>query len=206
MNNIFKDGKRLPLIEEFYTIQGEGYQAGKAAYFIRIGGCDIGCQWCDTKYSWQVDVDSAVKTSEIMSRASAEPAKAIVVTGGEPCSYNLDFLTQTAYKEGLKTFLETSGSYKITGNWDWICVSPKRQSPPLSENYALSDELKFIIYEEADFEWAEACAKHVGEDCKLYLQPEWSRRKENTPKVVEYIKQNPQWQLSLQSHKLINIP
>ena len=206
MHRVFTDGKKLPLIEEFYTIQGEGYHTGKAAYFIRIGGCDIGCMWCDSKYSWRADYDKTADTQEVLIRAASKAAKAIVVTGGEPLNYNLDFLTKNAHELGLKTFLETSGSLIMSGEWDWVCLSPKKQSPPKSENFAIANELKHIIYDDSDFEWAEECAEKVNPNCRLYLQPEWSRSEENTIKVVEYIKQNPVWQLSLQSHKLINIP
>jgi len=202
----FKDGKILPLIEEFYTIQGEGYHTGKAAYFIRIGGCDIGCRWCDSKYSWRADYDKAVQTEEILKEAASHPAKAIVVTGGEPLNYDMDYLTNQAKKLGLKCFLETSGAPGMSGDWDWVCVSPKKNSPPKKANYALADELKVIIYEEADFDWAERCAEKVNRNCKLYLQPEWSRHKLNTQKIVNYILDKPKWALSLQTHKLINIP
>jgi 7-carboxy-7-deazaguanine synthase len=202
----FKDGKILPLIEEFYTIQGEGYHTGKAAYFIRIGGCDIGCRWCDSKYSWRADYDKAVQTEEILKKAASHPAKAIVVTGGEPLNYDMDYLTDQAKKLGLNCFLETSGAPGISGDWDWVCVSPKKNSPPKIANYALADELKVIIYEEADFDWAERCAEKVNRNCKLYLQPEWSRHKLNTQKIVNYILDKPKWELSLQTHKLINIP
>ena len=202
----FKDGTILPLIEEFYTIQGEGYHTGKAAYFIRIGGCDIGCRWCDSKYSWRADYDKSVHTEEVLRKAASHPAKAIVVTGGEPLNYDMDYLTDQAKKLGLKCFLETSGAPGMSGDWDWVCVSPKKNSPPKKANYALAHELKVIIYEEADFDWAERCAEKVNRNCKLYLQPEWSRHKVNTQKIVEYILDNPKWELSLQTQKLINIP
>jgi organic radical activating enzyme len=202
----FRGGKILPLIEEFYTIQGEGYHTGKAAYFIRIGGCDIGCRWCDSKYSWRADYDKAVPADEVLGKAASHPAKAIVVTGGEPLNYNLEYLTSEAKKLDLKCFLETSGAPEMSGEWDWVCLSPKRNSPPKNANYALADELKVIIYEDRDFEWAEYCAQKTEKNCKLYLQPEWSRHKENTQRIVDYILEHPKWELSLQTHKLINIP
>ena len=205
-DNIFEDGKKLPLMEEFYTIQGEGYHTGKPAYFIRLGGCDIGCNWCDTKLSWNPELHKLVKVEEIAVKAGTYPAKAVVVTGGEPLSYNLDFLCSKLKKFNIKTFLETSGAYKLSGKWDWICLSPKKQNPPLPEIYAKANELKVIILSNNDFQWAENNAKQVNKSCKLYLQPEWSRYKKIIPAIIEYIKNNPKWSISLQSHKFMNIP
>lgn len=205
-NNIFEDGKKLPLMEEFYTIQGEGYHTGKPAYFIRLGGCDIGCSWCDTKLSWNPELHKLVKVEEIAIKARTYPAKAVVVTGGEPLSYNLDFLCSELKKFNIKTFLETSGPYKLSGKWDWICLSPKKQNPPLPEIYAKANELKVIILSDNDFQWAEKNAKYVNKSCKLYLQPEWSIYKKIIPAIVEYVKNNPKWSISLQSHKFMNIP
>ncbi len=202
----FSDGKSLPLVDDFYTIQGEGYNFGQAAYFIRIGGCDIGCNWCDSKYSWRVNVDKVVAVDEIIKRASLYPAKAIVVTGGEPLNYDLTYLCQVAKDFGLRRFLETSGSVKLSGEWEWVCISPKRNSPPFPENYQKADELKVIIFDEEDFNWAKECAKNVSEKCRLYVQPEWSRCKTNINKIVDFVKENPEWCLSLQAHKFINIP
>lgn len=206
MNDIFENGKKLPLIQEFYTIQGEGYHTGKAAYFIRIGGCDIGCQWCDTKVSWNLNMHSLATTDSIIEAAYKSEAKSIVVTGGEPSSYNLDYLCLKAKEKGLKTFVETSGAYPLTGKWDWICLSPKKQKPPLNTINMNADELKVIIFEDDDFIWAEKSAKKVSKNCKLYLQPEWSKREENTPKIIEYVKKNPKWNLSVQLHKYLLIP
>lgn len=206
MNDIFENGKKLPLIDEFYTVQGEGFQSGKAAYFIRIGGCDIGCQWCDTKISWNVDIHKLESTDRIIENAYNSEAKSIVVTGGEPLSYDLNYLSKKAKEKGLKTFIETSGAYPATGEWDWICVSPKKQKPPLKELYDMADELKVIIFKDKDFEWAEEASKNVNEECKLFLQPEWSNRREMTPKIVEYIKKDPKWNLSVQMHKYLEIP
>lgn len=201
----FLKGKKLPLIEEFYTIQGEGYHTGKAAYFIRIGGCDIGCRWCDSKYSWRADYDKAADTEDLVQKAADLPAKAIVVTGGEPLNYAMDFLTAQAREAGLQCFLETSGRPRLSGQWDWICLSPKKNNPPEKQVFLVADELKIIICDDIDFEWAEHCAALVKKTCKLYLQSEWSRRKINTQKIVDYIKENPCWELSLQTHKLIGI-
>ncbi len=204
--DIFEGGKKLPLIQEFYTIQGEGFHTGKAAYFIRIGGCDIGCSWCDTKVSWNLDVHTLASTDDIIDAAYNSEAKSIVVTGGEPTSYDLAYLCKKAKEKKLQTFIETSGAYKLTGEWDWICLSPKQQKPPKNDIYNKADELKMIIFNESDFEWAEEAAKYVSEKCKLYLQPEWSKRNENTSKIIEYIKKNPKWNLSVQLHKYLQIP
>ena len=206
MDDLFEKGQKLPLIEEFYTVQGEGYHTGKAAYFIRIGGCDIGCRWCDTKISWNADIHCLMQTDEIIANAARQKAKAIVVTGGEPLSYDLNYLCLKAKEAGLMTFLETSGAYPLTGEWDWICLSPKFQKPPVDELYGLADELKVIIYNDEDFNWAEDCSRKIGTNCKMYLQPEWSKKAENTVKIFEYIKQHPKWNLSVQLHKYLNIP
>ena len=206
MQDIFENGRKLPLIQEFYTIQGEGFQTGKAAYFIRIGGCDIGCRWCDTKISWNIDIHKLASTETIIENAYRSEAKSIVVTGGEPFNYDLTYLSQKAKEKKLQTFIETSGTYPISGEWDWICVSPKKQKPPINDLYNKADELKVIIYEEDDFIWAEESSKYISENCKLYLQPEWSNRDDMTTKIVEYIKRNPKWSLSVQLHKYIHIP
>ncbi len=206
MSDIFEKGRKLPLIQEFYTIQGEGYHTGKAAYFIRIGGCDIGCSWCDTKVSWNADIHSLAETEDIIEKAFLSEAKSIVVTGGEPLSYDLDYLCKKANEKKLETFIETSGAYPMSGKWDWVCLSPKKQKPPLPENYLAADELKVIIFDDDDLIWAEACSEKVSENCKLYLQPEWSRREENTPKIIDYVKKHPKWNLSVQLHKYLRIP
>lgn len=202
---LFKKGKLLPLVEEFYSLQGEGYHTGKAAYFIRLGGCDIGCEWCDTKFTWNPDLHQLISTINIVKNTEKYPAKAVVVTGGEPSSYNLDFLTQELKKRNISTFLETSGTYPLTGKWDWICLSPKSQSPPLKQYYSIAHELKVIIQTKDDFNWAEENARLVNKKCKLYLQPEWSRYKDIISKIIEYIKQNPKWSISLQAHKFMRI-
>ena len=203
---IFENGKKLPLMEEFYTLQGEGYHSGKAAYFIRIGGCDIGCYWCDTKLSWNPKTHKLVTAESIVQHAKDNNTNSVVVTGGEPSMYQLDYLTKLLKKEGIQTFVETSGAYHLTGKWDWICLSPKKQSPPQEAIFNNADELKMIIFENSDFEWAEINAQKVTAKTKLFLQPEWSRHKTMIPKIVEYIKKNPQWAISLQSHKFMHIP
>lgn len=211
MNNstdsgLLKDGKILPLMEEFYTIQGEGFHSGKAAYFIRIGGCDVGCHWCDVKESWNAELHPATDVDRIVENASKYPSKAVVVTGGEPCIYNLNYLTKQLRSKGIQTFIETSGAYPISGEWDWVCLSPKKTSPPLKDNFSKANELKVIIHNKNDFEWAEKNAAEASKNCILFLQPEWSKSKEMMPLIVDYIMKHPQWNVSLQTHKYMNIP
>ena len=201
-----KDGKKLPLMEEFYTIQGEGFHTGKPAYFVRIGGCDVGCSWCDTKRSWNAEIHPPVDADEIVKRAIATEGKAVVVTGGEPSMYELAYFTKELHKHEIQTFIETSGAHPLTGEWDWICLSPKRQIPPKKEIFPKAHELKMIVQEEKDLEWAEENAEKVGEDCELYLQPEWSVAPKILPVIIEYAKHNPKWKISLQSHKYMKIP
>jgi organic radical activating enzyme len=199
-------GIMLPLMEEFYTIQGEGGNTGTAAYFIRVGGCDVGCHWCDVKESWDPSIHPLTPVDQIVENASKYPAKAVVVTGGEPSTYNLEYLTSELRKRGIKTYIETSGAYPLTGIWDWVCLSPKKTSPPLPEAFEAADELKMIIYNRNDFVWAEKNAVFVNMNCKLYLQPEWSKAKEVMPLIVDYVMNNPRWRVSLQTHKYMNIP
>jgi organic radical activating enzyme len=179
---------------------------GKAAYFIRIGGCDIGCRWCDSKMTWNPQFHPLVHIDTIVTNALNTPANAVVVTGGEPSLYNLEPLTTRLKEHGIDTFLETAGTNPITGIWDWICLSPKRQSPPLEEYYKIAHELKVIIYEDEDYPWAEECAAKVKNDCILLLQPEWSRYEQNIPAIVDYVKIYPKWTVSLQAHKFMHIP
>jgi len=206
LNEQFKAGTHVPLIDQFYTLQGEGYYSGETAYFIRVGGCDIGCFWCDEKISWSPALHKSVAIEEIINNIKELKGRTLVVTGGEPSLYNLSILTNKAHEIGFKTHVETSGAYKLTGEWDWICLSPKPQSMPLIENFENANELKVIIFNESDIKWAEECAQKVSEDCKLYLQPEWSKHNENTPFIVDYIKEHPQWRISIQSHKFMKIP
>jgi len=201
-----EDGTMLPLMEEFYTIQGEGFNTGKAAYFIRLGGCDVGCHWCDVKESWDAELHPLTHANVIVENAGKHPAKAVVVTGGEPLIYNLDYLTAQLQQHGIRTFIETSGAYPLSGNWDWICLSPKKFKAPAPHVAEKADELKVIVFNKSDFLWAEEHAKMVGSNCKLYLQPEWSKAKEMIPLIVEYVMNNPQWEISLQTHKYLNIP
>jgi 7-carboxy-7-deazaguanine synthase len=201
-----EDGTVLPLMEEFYTIQGEGFHTGKPAYFIRIGGCDVGCHWCDVKESWDAKLHPPTDVDLIVSNAAGFPGKAVVVTGGEPTMYQLDYLTEQLKKRNILTFLETSGAYPITGTWDWICLSPKKTMVPLPENFKKAHELKVIVYNQNDLLWAETNAKQVGESCRLFLQPEWSKASTVIPMIVDYVMNNPKWSVSLQTHKYMHIP
>ena len=204
--DIFENGLKLPLIDQFYTVQGEAFHLGRAAYFIRIGGCDIGCRWCDTKISWNFNAHKLVDIKDVIINLKKEKADTIVVTGGEPSLYNLDPLCKELKNNSIQTHIETSGAYKLSGQWDWICLSPKKQSPPTEDIYEKADELKVIIFEEDDFRWAEEVAKKVNKNCKLFLQPEWSKHKELTPEIVEYVKTNTKWRISVQAHKFMKIP
>jgi organic radical activating enzyme len=198
-------GEMLPLMEEFYTIQGEGFHTGKAAYFIRIGGCDVGCHWCDVKESWNADLHPPTETDKIVSNAK-NYANTVVVTGGEPLMWSLDYLTNKLRKLRIKTHIETSGAYRLSGTWDWICLSPKKTKLPLQNIYSVANELKIIINTLHDFKFAEDQSKSVTKNCELFLQPEWSKREKMTPFIVEYIMKNPKWKISLQTHKYLNIP
>jgi organic radical activating enzyme len=193
-------------MESFYTIQGEGFHQGKAAWFIRLGGCDVGCVWCDVKDSWDVNAHPLKSTVEIVEQAKTSGCRLAVITGGEPLMHDLDQLTHDLHEAGFSTNIETSGSSPLSGSWDWICLSPKKFKAPLPEILVKADELKIIIFNRSDFEWAEKYAALVSPVCQLYLQPEWSKAGTVTPWIVDYIKSHPQWQLSLQIHKYINVP
>ena len=206
LNEILENGKKLPLVEEFYSIQGEGLHTGTPAYFIRIGGCDVGCNWCDAKFTWNAENFPPVFVDNIINNIVECKATAVVVTGGEPSLYNLDYFTQKAKENNIRTFLETSGIKKLTGIWDWVCLSPKIQSPPHQSLFSIADELKVIVQEEIHFKWAEENAKKVNPDCHLFLQPEWSQSQIILPKIVDYVKKDPKWKISLQSHKYMKIP
>lgn len=195
-----------PVMEDFYTIQGEGNHTGKAAYFIRLAGCDVGCVWCDVKESWHAEGHALKSIDELMENCKKHQAKNVVITGGEPTMYQLLPLTNALHKQGMKVWLETSGAHPITGTFDWICLSPKKYKAPLTENLLLADELKVVIFHPSDFEWAEQYARQVNPQAKLFLQPEHSRFDKMVPLMVDYIKQHPQWQFSLQMHKVINVP
>lgn len=199
-------GKFLPIMEEFYTIQGEGEKSGKPAYFVRIGGCDVGCHWCDVKESWDAGIHPLKAVDNIITNLQAIPSKDVVITGGEPTIYNLDYLCSVLHQNHFRTFLETSGAYDISGRWNWICLSPKKNAAPKPEIYALAHELKVIIHNKHDFKWAEEHALLVNEDCRLFLQPEWSKQEEMMPLIVDYVMKNPKWNVSLQTHKFMHIP
>jgi len=206
LNTEFREGTHVPLIDQFYTLQGEGAFAGEAAYFLRVGGCDIGCSWCDEKISWNPAQHKSVFVDDIIDTIKDYNGKTLVVTGGEPSLYNLSILTEKARAIGFKTHVETSGAYKLSGDWNWICLSPKPQNKALEENFKRANELKVIVFKPSDIQWAEECASKVSPDCKLYLQPEWSTHENNTPLIVDYIKENPKWRISIQSHKFMKIP
>jgi 7-carboxy-7-deazaguanine synthase len=203
---LLKEGRMLPLMEEFYSLQGEGFHTGKASYFARIGGCDVGCHWCDIKESWNAAKYPPVSTDIIVEHAFSCPSKSIVVTGGEPLLYNLDYLCDRLQEKGVETFLETSGSSALSGSWNWICLSPKKEAQPLPEVLSRANELKVIIEDPEDFTWAEVNSQKVSASCILYLQPEWSKRHVIIPAIVKYIQVCPKWKISLQSHKYMRIP
>ncbi len=196
----------LPVMERFYTIQGEGMHQGKAAYFIRLGGCDVGCVWCDVKDSWDALKHPIIPVEQLVKDALENPCRLVVITGGEPLMYDLSHLTSELQKAGFRTHVETSGAHSLSGDWDWVCLSPKKFKFPLPEFYPEADELKVIVYNKSDFMWAEEHASHVKEDCMLLLQPEWSREKEMLPLMIDYVKQNPKWRISLQTHKYMDVP
>ena len=195
-----------PLMEAFYTLQGEGYHSGKPAYFIRLAGCDVGCHWCDVKESWDAGLHKITSIEDIVSGAMAHPSKFAVITGGEPLMHNLTELTDSLIEKKYELAIETSGAYSLSGRWHWICLSPKKFKAPREEFYAVVNELKVIIFNKSDFKWAEEHAAKVNKNCKLYLQVEWSKRDELTLLLIEYVKQNPQWRISVQTHKYLDIP
>lgn len=199
-------GLLLPVMEAFYTIQGEGFNTGQAAYFIRLGGCDVGCHWCDVKESWDAALHPLTAVEDIVARAEEHPAKAVVITGGEPLIYNLDELCSRLKAAGIRIFLETSGSWPPSGSFDWICVSPKKFKAPRPDMLEKAHELKVIVFNRSDFAWAEEHAARVNESCYLYLQPEWSRAEQLMPVLVDYVKMHPRWMISLQTHKYMHIP
>ena len=205
-SNLIPDGGKLPLVEEFFSLQGEGYHTGKAAYFIRLGGCDVGCSWCDSRFSWNPDLHPMVDAESIIDRITKSGTDSVVVTGGEPLMWNLDYLCSGLKGKNIRTYIETSGAYPLSGEWDWICLSPKKNMPPVNEICIVADELKVIIQDKTDFEWAEKYRGMVNSKCRLFLQPEWSRSKTIIPEIVEYVKRNSIWRISLQVHKYMHIP
>ena len=198
--------QQLPVVEAFYTIQGEGFHQGRAAYFIRLGGCDVGCVWCDVKESWDASKHPKKNISSIVRDAEQHPGRIAVVTGGEPLMHDCSHLTEELHKASFNTHIETSGAYPLSGDWDWICLSPKKFKAPLPEVLPFANELKVVIYNKTDFEWAEKYAALVPASCKLYMQPEWTKSAVVTPLMIEYIKNHPEWEFSLQLHKYIHVP
>ena len=203
--DLVNKGKMLPLMEEFYTIQGEGAHTGTPAYFIRIGGCDVGCHWCDVKESWDSKLHPPTNVDFIVKNVK-KYAKTVVITGGEPLMWSLDYITSQLKQNNIKTHIETSGAYTFSGIWDWFCLSPKKTKLPLDRAYTEADELKMIIYNKNDFKFAEAQAEKVTHNCQLFLQPEWSKKEKMTPLIIDYVMKNPKWRISLQTHKYLNIP
>jgi 7-carboxy-7-deazaguanine synthase len=197
--------RKLPLVEEFYSIQGEGYHSGKAAYFIRLGGCDIGCSWCDTPYSWDPALHPMTDADDIVEHVIDSGTDSVVVTGGEPLMWDLGYLCLQLKKKKILTYLETSGAYPLTGEWDWICLSPKKNMPPVTAICNCADELKVIIEDKSDLERAERFRRKVSKQCRLFLQPEWSRFKAVIPEIVDYVRHNNEWRISLQIHKYMHI-
>lgn len=202
----FNPTTHIPLMEHFYTIQGEGFYTGNAAYFIRLAGCDVGCVWCDVKESWTVEENQLMLMDDLVNEVLKYPGRLIVITGGEPLMYDLSFLTKKLKEKGFQINIETSGAYPISGELDWICVSPKKFKAPLKEVVEKANELKCIIFNKSDFKFAEDNARLTKSDCKLYLQTEWSKQEKILPLMIEYIKTNPQWKISMQTHKYLDIP
>ncbi len=200
------EGRLLPVMEQFYTIQGEGFNSGKAAYFIRIGGCDVGCHWCDVKESWDANLHPLTLSETLLTEVLQYKAQSVVITGGEPLIYNLSYLTAILKKEGIETFIETSGAYQLSGTWDWVCLSPKKTMAPLNAIYEKAHELKIIVHNKHDLIWAEEQAQQVGKTCYLFLQPEWSKHAQVLPLLIDYVKEHPRWMISLQTHKYMHIP
>ena len=205
MNEV-KNDMALPVMEHFYTLQGEGFHQGRAAYFIRLGGCDVGCVWCDVKDSWDADKHPKYSIEQLVTEVKKTLTQLVVITGGEPLMHQLDALTAALKASGLQTNIETSGAHPLSGHWDWICLSPKKFKEPLPSILPHAHELKVVIFNKSDFEWAEKYAAQVSPSCKLYLQPEWDKAAQVTPLIIDYIKAHPQWDLSLQVHKYINVP
>jgi len=198
-------GLKLPIMESFYTIQGEGYYSGSAAYFIRVAGCDVGCHWCDVKESWDSNIHPVISINMLVDNA-VKHSKMVVITGGEPLMWNMNPLTKLLKQNGIKVHVETSGSNTLTGSWDWICLSPKKRKPPSNEVYLRANELKVIVFNKHDLIYAEEQSKKVNKKCILFLQPEWDKKDEMLPIIVDYIKKNDKWKISLQTHKYLKIP
>lgn len=201
-----ESGHALPVVERFFSIQGEGHHAGTPVFFIRLGGCDVGCPWCDTKESWDADAHPSRTVEDLVGEVQEERVETVILTGGEPTAHQLGPLTEGLKKAGKKVHLETSGAHPLSGRYDWVCLSPKRFSPPYEAYYALADELKVVVHNERDLEWAEAEAAKVRADCKLFLQPQWGRVERSSELILSYIHRHPKWRISLQLHKYLDLP
>jgi 7-carboxy-7-deazaguanine synthase len=201
-----QDVQTLPVMETFYSVQGEGFHTGKAAFFIRLGGCDVGCVWCDVKESWNAEKHPKRKVHDLAEEAAKSGAEIVVVTGGEPAMYDLQLLTTELRARGLQTHIETSGAHPLTGNWHWICFSPKKFKQPLPEICQRADELKVVVYNKHDLQWAQDHAANVSNNCKLFLQPEWGKREQVTGMIADFVRENTRWRISLQTHKYLNLP
>lgn len=201
-----KQWSSWPIMEDFYTIQGEGFHSGRAAYFIRTGGCDVGCVWCDVKDSWEANKHPETSIEILLNKVLASATNFVVITGGEPAMYDISELINQLKSHNIYTAIETSGCYPLIGDIDWYCFSPKKFKPPIQEAYERANELKIVIYHPSDFAWAEDYASKVNPNCELYLQPEWSKEARILPEIIEYVKSNPKWKISLQTHKYMNIP
>jgi organic radical activating enzyme len=206
MQNQINQQIDLPLMEHFYTLQGEGFYTGRAAYFLRLGGCDVGCVWCDVKESWDASKHPLISIEQMVNWVNESGTEITVITGGEPAMHNLIALTKALQESGIETNIETSGAHPLTGNWNWVCVSPKKFKAPLPEVLVQANELKVVIFNKSDFEWAEKHAAVVPSNCLLYLQPEWDQAEKMLPDIIDYVKQNPKWRISLQTHKYLQIP
>lgn len=204
LNNI-KYITELPIMETFYTVQGEGFYTGRPAFFIRVAGCDVGCVWCDVKESWNANEHNIIQVSDLVNQVHESGAKFVVITGGEPAMYDLTFLTSELHELGIEIAVETSGAYELIGEYDWVCLSPKKFKKPISSVFEKANELKIIVFNKTDFQWAEDHAKQVSVDCKLYLQAEWEKKEEMYPLVMDYITQNPTWRISVQTHKYLGV-
>lgn len=200
------DGTELPLVESFFSVQGEGHHTGTPVYFIRLGGCDVGCPWCDTKESWDAEFHSVYKLQDLLDEVKKEQVRTVVLTGGEPTVHPLTPITDTLRKSGIAVHLETSGAHPLSGLFDWVCLSPKRFSPPMQDYYALADELKVVVHNERDIRWAEEEAAKVRADCKLFLQPQWERVERSNELILSYIREHPKWRISVQTHKYLRLP
>jgi organic radical activating enzyme len=197
--------EKLPVMEQFYTLQGEGVYTGCPAYFIRLAGCDVGCVWCDVKESWNASDHPKKLVSELVNEVVESGANRVIITGGEPLMHNLDELTKRLREKGIKTHLETSGTHPLTGEWDWITFSPKKFKKPTDEIFQKANELKVIVFHPSDIQWAMDLSQQVSSHCQNLLQPEWERQDDVLPIIMAHLTQNPNWRLSLQTHKFIGV-